>query len=145
MHVCQVTAVMSDSVWPYDCSLLSSLSMGFSRQERWSRLPSILQWIIPIQGSNPSLQHAGRFFTIWATREICDLDTHNSWLNYPVCKMGTWSSIVTRLHQGAYVRWFSLSWWKSEFLLRAGEEERAQIAEIAARMPDLGLGRWSSG
>jgi len=58
--------------------------------------------------------------------------------------MGAWSSMVTRLHQGAHVRWFSLSWWKSEFLLRAGEEEeRAQIAEIAARMPDLGL-PWSS-
>ena len=47
-----------------------------------------------------------------------------------------------KVSQRTHVRWFSLSWWKSEFLLRAGEEEgRAQIAEIAARMPDLGLGR----
>ena len=38
-----------------------------------------------------------------------------------------------QVSQRAHVRWFSLSWWKSEFLLRAGEEEeRAQIAEIAA-------------
>ena len=31
------------------------LSMGFSRQEYWSMLPSLLQRIFPTQGSNPCL------------------------------------------------------------------------------------------
>ena len=30
---------------------------------------ALLQGIFPSQGSNPGLLHAGRFFTIWATRE----------------------------------------------------------------------------
>ena len=34
------------------------LSMGFSRQEYWSGLPcSLLQGILPVQGSNPCLLH----------------------------------------------------------------------------------------
>ena len=33
------------------------LSMGFSRQEYWSALPSLLQGIFPTQGSNLSLLH----------------------------------------------------------------------------------------
>ena len=56
---------------PTGCSLQASLSMEFSRQEYWSGLHSLLQGIFPTQESNPGLPHciAGRFFTIWATRE----------------------------------------------------------------------------
>ena len=39
------------------------LSMGFSRQEYWSGLPCLLQGIFLIQGSNPGLLIASRFFT----------------------------------------------------------------------------------
>ena len=42
---------------------------GILRQEYWSGLHSLLQEIIPTQGSNPGLPHWGRFFTVWATRE----------------------------------------------------------------------------
>ena len=38
-----------------DFSPPGSLSMGFSRQEYWSGLPSLLQGIFPTQGLNPHL------------------------------------------------------------------------------------------
>ena len=43
-------------------SLTCSLSVGFSRQEYWSGLPSLLQRIFPTQ----FFCTAGRFFNIWA-------------------------------------------------------------------------------
>ena len=44
--------------------------MGFSRQEYWSRLPFPLPGDLPNPGIEPrSPTWAGRFFTIWATRE----------------------------------------------------------------------------
>ena len=48
------------------------LSMGFSQQVYWSRLPALLQVIFPTQGSNPNLISpalAVRFFTTSATWE----------------------------------------------------------------------------
>ena len=50
-------SVMSDSATPWTISLRASLSMGFSRKEYWSGvpLPSLLQRILPIQGSNLGL------------------------------------------------------------------------------------------
>ena len=47
------------------------LPMEFSRQEYWNRLLFLLQGNLPdpgIKPTSPTLQ-AGRFFTIWATRE----------------------------------------------------------------------------
>ena len=43
-----------------DCSTPGSSSMGFPRQEYWSRCHFLLQGIFPTQGSN----HTGRFLTI---------------------------------------------------------------------------------
>ena len=40
-----------------DCSHQAPLSMGFSRQEYWSGLHSLLQGIFPIQGSKLGLLH----------------------------------------------------------------------------------------
>ena len=58
---------------PTDCSLLASLSMGFSRQEFWSRLPCPLPGYLPDLGIEPaslmSLALVGRFFTTSTTRE----------------------------------------------------------------------------
>ena len=49
---------VSDSCDPMDCSLPgSSLSMGFSRQEYWSGLHSLLQGIFPTQELNWVLLH----------------------------------------------------------------------------------------
>ena len=52
-----------------DSSPPGSSVHGILRQEYWSGLHSLLQEIIPTQGSNPGLPHWGRFFTVWATRE----------------------------------------------------------------------------
>ena len=58
---------------PTDCSLLASLSMGFSRQEFWSRLPCPSPGDLPDPGTEPSSLISpalvGRFFTISITRE----------------------------------------------------------------------------
>ena len=44
-------------VTPWTVAYQASLSMGFSRQGYWSRLPFLLQGIFPTQGSNPGLPH----------------------------------------------------------------------------------------
>ena len=45
------------------------LSKGFSRQEYWSRLHSLLQYIFPTQGSNPSLWHCRQILYHLSYRE----------------------------------------------------------------------------
>ena len=42
-------------VTPWPAALLAPLSMGFSKQEYWSRLHALLKGIFPTQGSNPHL------------------------------------------------------------------------------------------
>ena len=54
---------------PMDCSPPGPLSMGFSRQEYWSGLPFPFPGDLPDPGIEPVSCTAGRFFTIWATRE----------------------------------------------------------------------------
>ena len=50
--------VMSDSLWPHGLWPTRLLCpWGFSRQEYWGRLPSLLQGIFPAKGSNPGLLH----------------------------------------------------------------------------------------
>ena len=62
---------MSCSLWPHGLwPHQAPLSMGFSRQEYWSRVPFPSSGDLPnpgIEPSSPAL--AGRFFTQWATRE----------------------------------------------------------------------------
>ena len=47
-------------VTPWTVACQVSLSMGFSRQEYWSRLLFLLQRIFPTQGSSPGLLHCRR-------------------------------------------------------------------------------------
>ena len=47
-YVCEVTSVMSDSATPWTVAHQSPLSMGFSRQEYWSRLS------FPSPGDHPN-------------------------------------------------------------------------------------------
>ena len=50
---------MSDSFDPMNCSLLSPLSMGFSRQEYWSGLP----FPSPVELPDPRIEP--RFPALW--------------------------------------------------------------------------------
>ena len=65
---------MSDSfATPWTATLRASLSMGFSRQEYWSRLPFPTPGDLPDSRIEPtslaSPALAGRFFTVGATWE----------------------------------------------------------------------------
>ena len=55
--MCKVASVMSDSAIPWTVARQAPLSMGFSRQEYWSKLRALLQGIFPTQGSNLHLLH----------------------------------------------------------------------------------------
>ena len=57
MRACQITSVMSDSLWPHWLHVVGQapLYLGFSRQEYWNGLPFPPQGIFPTQGSNRCL------------------------------------------------------------------------------------------
>ena len=55
MHVCYVTSVTSDSLWPMDCSPPSSSVHGILQARILEWLISLLQEIFPTQGLNPLL------------------------------------------------------------------------------------------
>ena len=65
---------------PMDCSLLSNLSMGFSRQEYWSGLPFPPPGDLPDPGIEPksliSPALGGRFFTTSTTWEAHVAPSH---------------------------------------------------------------------
>ena len=71
-------SVMSYSLWPYGLACQAPLSMEFSSKEYWSGLP------FPSPGGGSSWPRdqthvsciAGRFFTIWATREAYSIQRH---------------------------------------------------------------------
>ena len=54
---------------PWTVARQAPLYMGFSRQEYWSGLPFPSPVDLPNPGIEPGSPTAGRFFTIWATRE----------------------------------------------------------------------------
>ena len=60
---------MLSRVWlfvtPWTVACRAPVSMGFSRQEYWSGLYSLLQGIFPIQGSNPRLPHCRQILDGW--------------------------------------------------------------------------------
>ena len=82
--VCVSCSVMSDSLWPSDCSLPSSSVHGILQAR-------ILEWVaIPFSrgSSQPRDQSwvsriVGRFFTIWATREA--VTEHIPYINTRHC------------------------------------------------------------
>ena len=58
-------------VTPWTVAYQAPPSIGFSREEYWSGLPSPAPGIFWTQGSNPGLSLiAGRRFNLWATREF---------------------------------------------------------------------------
>ena len=56
-------------VTPQTVAHQAPLSMGFSRQEHWSGCHALLQGIFPPRDRTCVSWTAGRFFTVWATRE----------------------------------------------------------------------------
>ena len=65
MLVTQLCLTLCD---PMDCTCQAPLSMEFSKQEYWSRLPFHLPGVWPRDRTRVSYI-AGRFFPVWATRE----------------------------------------------------------------------------
>ena len=65
--------VVSDSAIPWIVACQLPLSVEFSRQEYWSGLSFPSPGDFPVQGSNPGLLHCRQVFTIWATREACEV------------------------------------------------------------------------
>ena len=67
-------SVMTNSFsTPWTAALQPPLSMEFSKQEYWSGYHSLFQGIFPTWGLNQISCIAGKFFTIWATREAWGL------------------------------------------------------------------------
>ena len=60
---------MSDSATSWTVACQAPLSMEFSRWEYWIGYHSLLQGIFLTQDQTQISCIAGRFFTIWATRE----------------------------------------------------------------------------
>ena len=54
VHVCLLTSVVSDSLWPMYLARQAPLSMGFSRQEYCNRLPCPPPGDLPDPGIKPS-------------------------------------------------------------------------------------------
>ena len=61
--------VVSDSLWHWIVACQTSLSVEFSRQEYWKGLPFPSPWIFLTRDWTWASRIAGRFFTVWATRE----------------------------------------------------------------------------
>ena len=81
-------SAVSHSLWPHDCSPPGSPVHGDSPgQDSEVDCHVLLQGIFPTQGSNPGCCIAGRFFTIWATREA-------SWEGKDVRKFYTFCSVL---------------------------------------------------
>ena len=58
IHTCQVTSVMSYSLWPRDCSPPGSSVQGDTPGKNTGvGCHALLQGILPTQGLNPGLQH----------------------------------------------------------------------------------------
>ena len=102
---------------PWTVARQAPLSMEFSRQEYWSGLPCPPPGDLPNPGIEPS-SIAGRFFTIWATREasvvfgLCCIITNaittlptmgpgtlNVFSNYHTTVSRNWGSKVSHLHK----------------------------------------------
>ena len=60
----------TESETPWTVVRQAPLSMEFSRQEHWRRLPCPSPGIFPTQDRTGISCIAGRFITIWATREV---------------------------------------------------------------------------
>ena len=72
VSVCFSCSVVSNSWDPSIMVHQTPLSMGFSRQEHWSRLPYSLLGIFRPRDWTQVSCIAGGFFTVWATKDAHD-------------------------------------------------------------------------
>ena len=63
-YMCLVTQLCPTLFNPRDCSPPGSLVYGFSRQEYWNGLHTLLQGIFLTQGLNPGFQHYRQIFLL---------------------------------------------------------------------------------
>ena len=110
--LCQVTSVVSDSLWPLVCSLCPW--DWLSRQEYWSGLPFHLPGDLPSPGIQSHLftstAFAGGFFTTSATKtraiyyhhigirySVSEMDCLDENPSTSFCKLVTWGKFLTSL------------------------------------------------
>ena len=66
---CVSHSVLSDSATPWTVACQAPLSMGFSQQENWSRLPCSPPGDLPHPRIQPESLHCRRILYPWATEE----------------------------------------------------------------------------
>ena len=82
-------SVTSGSLWPHGLSW-APLSMDFSRQEYWSGLPFSSSGNLPNPRDWTQVSYiAGRFFSVWATREAHPRVIQNSVNNRLCCAVAS--------------------------------------------------------
>ena len=87
-------SVVSDSLWPHGLSW-ASLSMDFSRQEYWSGFPFSSPGDLPNPRDWTQVSYiAGRFFSVWVTREAHPRVIQNS-VNNRLCCAKSLQSCLT--------------------------------------------------
>ena len=93
---CYSVSHVSLFVTPWTVACQTPLSMGFSRQEYWSGLPSPSPGDLPDPGIRPTSPIlAGRFFTFEPPGKSCQTAffffSHSQWINSTrkVCEVGT--------------------------------------------------------
>ena len=112
VHMCVVLShsVMSDSLWPHGLEPARLLCPWDSPgKETGVGCHALLQGIFPTQGQDSRI--AGRFFTIWATREASSfLDflliqvTTEYWIEFPVL-YSMFSLVIYFIHACMHAKW----------------------------------------
>ena len=82
VHVCVSSSVMSDSETPWTVVLQAPLTMEFFRQEHWSGARPFPKESSQCRDGTHASCIAGRFFTVWATREVLRVNCISKEKNY---------------------------------------------------------------
>ena len=104
---CQVTSAVSDCLWPHGLPW-GPLSMGFSKQEYWSGLPSPPPGDLSNPGIEPASALAGRFFTTSNTWEAQKLRLTSGSFRFVMPwmsregKVGGWGFVLTGVIDSSY-------------------------------------------
>ena len=114
---CENHSVMSNSLRPLDCSPSGSSVHGILQAR-------ILEWvaILFFRGSSrPKDQTwvsciAGRFFTVWATKEACIVYIYQYW--YQVSRLLNWTGVCLLDAQQSHPADHSVWWWEVQRLLQ---------------------------